>query len=43
MIPLPSLTGASLLDYFGMAIGLSLGFAVLQTPMKQIEDAIRSK
>jgi len=43
MLPLPSLTGASLLDYFGMAIGLSLGFAVLQTPMKQIEDAIRSK
>jgi len=27
----------------GLAIGLSLGFAVLQQPMKQIEEAIRSK
>ena len=40
---LPPLTADGLLSYMGLAIGLSLGFAVLQQPMEQIEDAIRSK
>ena len=39
---LPPLTADGLLSYMGLAIGLSLGFAVLQQPMKQIEDAIIS-
>ena len=40
---LPPLTADGLLSYMGLAIGLALGFAVLQQQMKQIEDAIRSK
>ena len=40
---LPPLTADGLLSYMGLAFGLSLGFAVLQAPMMQIEDAIRSK
>lgn len=41
MLPLPKLTGAGLLDYAGLAIGLSLGFAILSAPMDQLEAAIR--
>ena len=41
MLPLPKLNAGSLLDYAGLALGLSLGFAVMTAPMKQIEDAIR--
>jgi len=41
MFPLPKLTGAGLLDYAGLAIGLSLGFAILSAPMDQLEQAIR--
>jgi hypothetical protein len=41
MLPLPKLTGAGLLDYAGLAIGLSLGFAILKAPMDQLEQAIR--
>jgi hypothetical protein len=38
---LPKLTGAGLIDYAGLAIGLSLGFALLTQPMSQLESAIR--
>jgi len=43
MLPLPPLSADGLLSYMGLAIGLSVGFAVLTGPMKQIEDAIRRK
>ena len=41
MFPLPKRTGAGLLDYAGLAIGLSIGFAILTGPMDQLEKAIR--
>ncbi len=37
---LPRFTGAGLVDYFGLAIGLTLGMAILAEPMKQLENAI---
>ena len=41
MLPLPKLNAGSLLDYGALALGLSLGFAIMTAPMKQVEDAIR--
>jgi hypothetical protein len=37
---LPDLSAAGLVDYAGMAIGLVLGFSILQAPMDQLEKAI---
>lgn len=37
---LPKFTGAGLVDYAGLAIGLTLGFAILKAPMSQLEAAI---
>ena len=33
-------SGAGLVDYAGLAIGLTLGFAILKTPMDQLQAAI---
>tara|TARA_Y100000401_G_C8259597_1_gene192578 strand:- start:2 stop:139 length:138 start_codon:yes stop_codon:yes gene_type:complete len=38
---IPRFTGAGLVDYAAMATGLVLGFAILQTPMDQLKDAIK--
>jgi len=38
---IPKLTGAGLADYFALAAGLSVGFALLSAPAKAVEDAIR--
>ena len=38
-----SLKAASLVDYMGLAIGLSLGFAILTAPMQHLEGAISRK
>ena len=37
---LPDLSAAGIVDYAGLAIGLTLGFAILQAPMDQLEKAI---
>jgi hypothetical protein len=37
---LPDLSAAGLVDYAGLAIGLTLGFALLSSPMDQLEKAI---
>jgi len=42
-IVLPRFTADGLLDYFGLAIGLSVGFAILTAPAKAVEDAISRK
>ena len=36
---IPKFSGAGLVDYFGLAIGLTLGFTILAAPMKQLENA----
>lgn len=38
---IPKLTGAGLADYFALAAGLSVGFALLSAPAKAVENAIR--
>jgi|TARA_R100000482_G_scaffold37349_1_gene12781 hypothetical protein len=38
---IPRFTGAGLLDYASMAVGLVLGFAIMQQPMDQLRDAIK--
>ena len=40
---LPRFTGAGLVDYAGLAIGLTLGFAILKNTMDQLEAAISKK
>ena len=37
---LPDLSGAGLVDYAGLAIGLTLGFELLRKPMAGLEKAI---
>jgi|TARA_R100001224_G_scaffold74928_1_gene46069 hypothetical protein len=37
---LPKFTGAGLVDYAGLAIGLTLGMAILKQPMDQLQAAI---
>jgi len=37
---LPRFTGAGLVDYAGLAIGLTLGFALLRKPMDSLQSAI---
>ena len=37
---LPDLSAAGLVDYAGLAIGLTLGFALLSAPMDQLKKAI---
>jgi hypothetical protein len=37
---IPDLSAAGIVDYAGLAIGLTLGFAILQSPMDQLEKAI---
>tara|TARA_R100001129_G_C5305427_1_gene243668 strand:- start:667 stop:804 length:138 start_codon:yes stop_codon:yes gene_type:complete len=37
---IPKFSGAGLVDYAGLAIGLTLGFAILKTPMDQLQAAI---
>ena len=37
---LPDLSAAGLVDYAVLAIGLTLGFALLTAPMYQLEKAI---
>jgi len=43
MIPLPRLTADGLLDYAGLAIGLSIGFAILRGPAASVEQAISKR
>ena len=43
MIPLPRLTADGLLDYAGLAIGLSIGFAILRGPGASVEQAISKR
>ena len=38
---IPRFTGAGLLDYGGMALGLIVGFALFQQPMDALRDAIK--
>ena len=42
-IVLPRFTADGLLDYFGLAIGLSVGFAILTNPAQAVEEAISRK
>jgi len=37
---LPDFSGAGLLDYAGLAIGLVLGFSLFQAPADQLQGAI---
>tara|TARA_R100000655_G_scaffold66144_1_gene104572 strand:- start:236 stop:373 length:138 start_codon:yes stop_codon:yes gene_type:complete len=37
---IPDLSAAGLVDYAGLAIGLTLGFALLSAPMEGLEKAI---
>ena len=37
---IPRLSGAGLIDYMALAVGLSLGFALLKAPMDGLEKAI---
>ncbi len=37
---LPRFTGAGLVDYFGLAIGITLGMALLKKPMDSLQSAI---
>jgi|TARA_R100001463_G_scaffold3262_1_gene13429 hypothetical protein len=43
MIPLPALSVDGLLDYAGLAIGLTLGFTILKPAAESIQDAISKK
>jgi len=43
MIPLPRPTFDGLLDYAGLAIGLSVGFAILRGPAAAVEQAISKR
>ena len=38
---IPRFTGAGLVDYAGMALGLVVGFAIFQQPMGAVRDAIK--
>jgi len=42
-LPLPRLTADGLLDYAGLAIGLSIGFAILRAPAHAVEEAISKR
>ena len=43
MIPLPRFTADGLLDYAGLALGLSVGFALLRAPAHSVEQAISKR
>tara|TARA_R100000951_G_C2601879_1_gene168427 strand:+ start:825 stop:959 length:135 start_codon:yes stop_codon:yes gene_type:complete len=43
MIALPALSVDGLLDYAGLAIGLTLGFTILKPAAESIQDAISKK
>jgi len=43
MIPLPRLSVDSILDYFGVAIGLTLGFSLLKPAADAVQEAISKK
>jgi hypothetical protein len=43
MLPLPRFTADGLLDYAGLAIGLSIGFALLRGPAHSVEEAISKR
>jgi len=43
MIPLPRLSVDSILDYFGIAIGLTLGFSLLKPAADAVQEAISKK
>jgi hypothetical protein len=38
---IPRFTGAGLVDYAGMALGLVVGFSIFKMPMDQLRDAIK--
>lgn len=38
---LPKLSVRGVGDYFAIAIGLALGFAIFAAPMKQLQDGFR--
>jgi hypothetical protein len=40
---LPRLTFDGLSSYFGLAIGLAVGFAIFTTPMRQLENGLRKQ
>lgn len=43
MIPLPRLTLDGLADYFGIAIGLIVGFTIFEPPMEAVENGLRRR
>ena len=43
MIPIPRFTAAGLLDYAGLALGLSVGFALLRGVGASVEQAISKR
>jgi len=43
MIPLPRLSVDGLMDYAGLAIGLTLGFTILKPAADSIQEAISKK
>jgi len=42
-LPLPRLSVDSIVDYFALAIGLSVGFAILREPARSVEQAISKR
>lgn len=38
---LPKLSVRGVGDYFAIAVGLALGFAIFASPMKQLQDGFR--
>jgi len=43
MLALPRLTADGLLDYMGLAIGLTIGFSLLKPVGDQVESAISKR
>ena len=43
MIPIPRFTADGLLDYAGLALGLSVGFALLRGVGASVEEAISKR
>jgi hypothetical protein len=42
-VPLPRFSVDSIVDYMALAIGLSVGFAILREPAKAVEQAISKR
>jgi hypothetical protein len=40
---LPRLTFEGMSSYFGLAIGLAMGFAIFTSPMLQLENGLRKQ